>query len=43
MITRDLLLRLGCLTGDPSLYGQETLNADGAVFARAAAATWPGR
>jgi Plasmid pRiA4b ORF-3-like protein len=40
--TRGVLLRLGCLTGDPRRYGQETLNADGAIFTRAAAATWPG-
>jgi len=40
--TREVLRRLGCLADDRSLGEPETLNADGAVFARAAAATWPG-
>ena len=39
--TSNVLRRLDGMTDDPDHYGRETLNADGATFARAAVATWP--
>jgi hypothetical protein len=40
--TREVLRRLGCLADEGRFSKPETLNADGDVFACAAAGTWPG-
>lgn len=40
--TREVLRRLGCLADEGRFFEPETLNADGALFARAAAGSWPG-